>query len=172
MNAGPEAADEPCAMVTYTFSRAQKSNYADLAEVTFDAVRRGRSAYSELQRERWLPAVKSGEEWDNRLDTQTIFIGRSHDSIAGFMSVDGRGYIDLAHIRPSAQGTGLFRQLFEMVERHSLTRRDPRLWVHASLMAQPAFTAMGFNIVERQTVHIGDVSLDRFEMEKHLRSVG
>lgn len=81
------------------------------------------------------------------------------------MSLGEDGYIDFAYIRPRAQGKGLFRQLFAEIERRSHTRGDARLWVHASLMAEPAFAAMGFSIVERQTVAIGSEQFERFEME-------
>lgn len=82
------------------------------------------------------------------------------------MSIAPDGYIDFAYIRPTAQGTGLFRKLFDWIENHSLERGDDRMWTHASLMAQPAFTAMGFAVVEHQIVNIGGESFDRAEMEK------
>lgn len=86
------------------------------------------------------------------------------------MSLEPNGYIDFAYIRPASQGTGLFRQLFSWIERHSVERGDQRLWVHASLMAQPAFTAMGFSVAEHQTVEIGGERFDRAAMEK-VRSI-
>ena len=43
-----------------------------------------------------------------------------------------------------------------------------RLWVQASLMAQPAFASMGFSVTEEQVVYIGDQSFERAEMEKPL----
>jgi GNAT superfamily N-acetyltransferase len=67
-----------------------------------------------------------------------------------------------------AQGTGLFRRLFNSVEAHARAAHEPRLWVHASLMAQPAFAAVGFSITEHQVVQIGDQDLKRAYMEKPL----
>jgi putative acetyltransferase len=79
-----------------------------------------------------------------------------------------RRYIDFAFIRPEAQGSGLFRRLFELVEAHARAANEARLWVHASLMAQPAFAAVGFSVVEHQNVQIGDQIFQRAMMEKPL----
>jgi hypothetical protein len=40
--------------------------------------------------------------------------------------------------------------------------------VHASLMAQSAFAAVGFSVVEHQIVQIGDQDFKRAMMEKPL----
>lgn len=74
------------------------------------------------------------------------------------MSLASYGYIDCAFIRPSAQGTGVFRRLYESIEVLARRNNETRLWVHASLMAQPAFGAMGFVITKRETVQVGDRS--------------
>lgn len=97
-----------------------------------------------------------------------MVLARDGDRIVGFMSIERGGYIDFAFIRPEAQGTGLFRALFNSVEAHARANAEPRLWVHASLMAQPAFVAVGFAVVEQQVVPIGDQDLKRACMEKLL----
>lgn len=45
-------------------------------------------------------------------------------------------------------------------------RKTLRVWVHVSLMAEPALAAVGFKVVESEGVQIGDVSSDRAMMEK------
>lgn len=147
-------------------SWANYRDHAVLADIMFDAVRNGSSRYSQAQRAAWVPAPRSGDAWDERLARQDIILARSEDGTAlGFMSLDTDGYIDFAYIRPSAQGRGLFRQLYEAIELKAREKGETRLWVHASLMAQPAFEKMGFAIVEQQVVHIGDQSFERAEME-------
>ena len=148
-------------------SWAGYQDHAILADIMFDAVRNGPSRYSEAQRAAWVPAPRSGDAWDERLLRQDIILARSEGGTAlGFMSLDADGYIDFAYIRPSAQGSGLFRQLYEAIELKAREMGETRLWVHASLMAQPAFEKMGFAIVEQQVVRIGDQSFERAEMEK------
>lgn len=147
---------------------ATPTDHAALADVIFDAVRNGPSKYTQAQRAAWMPERRSGKEWDVRLAGKDIAIGRDGDRILGLMSIESGGYIDFAFIRPEAQGTGLFRALFDMVETHARAAGEPRLWVHASLMAQPAFAAVGFGVVEHQVVPIGDQAFKRALMEKPL----
>jgi putative acetyltransferase len=159
-------------MATDTLSWATPTDYPDLADVMFDAVRNRPSLYTEAQRLAWVPERRSGEEWVARLDRQAIAIARVESRAIGFMTLEPGGYIDFAYIRPEVQGTGLFRRLFERIEAHVIGLGDPRLWVHASLMAQPAFAAVGFAVVEHELVWIGDQSFERARMEKFLSGYG
>lgn len=151
-----------------TLYYATPADHAQLADVIFDAVRNGPSLYTEPQRAAWMPERRSGPEWDGRLAGKDIIVGRDGAHIVGLMSIETGGYIDFAFIRPEAQGTGLFRRLFDKVEAHARAAHEPRLWVHASLMAQPAFAAVGFGVVEHQVVQIGDQDFKRAYMEKLL----
>ncbi len=150
---------------------ANDGDYDAIADVMFDAVRNGQSKYTEEQRRAWVPQRRSGIDWNKRLKGQTILVAIRDEQIVGFMSLAAKGYIDLAFIRPSAQGTGVFRQLYESIEKLAQKNEEARLWVHASLMAQGAFGAMGFTITKKETVEIGEQALDRFEMEKQI-SIG
>lgn len=151
---------------TCTLGWATSADYDELGDVVFDAVRNGPSQYTEAQRAEWVPKRRSGEEWAARLTGQSIAIARDQGRITGFMSLAPGGYIDFAFIRPGAQGTGLFRQLFAQIEELGRSQGDARLWVHASLMAEPAFAAVGFELTERQIVQIGSENFDRALMEK------
>lgn len=144
------------------------SDYRSVADVMFDAVRNGRSRYTEEQRAAWVPAPRSGPEWDQRLGSQDVILAEAEGDIVGFMSLAPGGYIDFAYIRPRAQGTGLFRLLYEQLLQRARENSERRLWVHASLMAQPAFRALGFVVVCDETVLIGDQAFDRSEMELEL----
>lgn len=150
---------------------ATSRDYGALAEVMFDAVRNGPSKYTELQRRAWVPRPRGGVSWSGRLGAQRIFVAMRAAEYLGFMSLAGEGYIDFAYVRPSAQGTGVFGLLFDAVEELAIEKCEPVLWVHASLMAQPAFAAKGFTVRLRETVEIGNQRLERFEMEKRLPQI-
>ena len=147
---------------------ANGADYPVLADAMFDAVRNGPSQYNERQREQWVPRPRDGAEWVQRLDRQAIALAEAPERILGFMSLAPGGYIDFAYIRPEAQGSGLFRRLYALIEQRAARGGEARLWVHASLMAEPAFAAVGFMVTERQHVSIGDETFERFCMEKHL----
>ncbi|MEZ6093831.1 MAG: GNAT family N-acetyltransferase [Pirellulaceae bacterium] len=147
---------------------ATAADYGILADIMFAAVRCGRSAYSEQQRQAWVPEKRGGPEWDERLGAQVIFVAADASRSVGFMSLGANGYIDFAYVRPSSQGQGVFRRLYEAIERLAACNNEPRLWVHASLMARDPFAAMGFTVTREEVVEIRGQPLKRFEMEKRL----
>lgn len=147
---------------------AIESDYDALGRLMLDAVREGESLYSQTQRRAWAPAPRSGEAWRTRLAAQHVVIAEGDSAAQGFMSIAANGYIDFAYIRPAFQRTGLFRRLFDHIEAKARDMGLTLLSTHASLMAQPAFAAMGFTIIQRETVALNGVTLDRFEMEKRL----
>ena len=139
-------------------------DFDTLADVMFEAVRCGHSEYTEAQRRAWVPPRRYGE----RLGSQAVFAAVDSSGIVGFMSLTAHGYIDFAYVLSHARGTGVFRRLYETIELLAHKNGVTRLWVHASLMAQPAFAAMGFKITKQQVVGIGSQSLERAEMVKQI----
>ena len=134
----------------------------------FAAVRHGSSKYSQQQRQAWVPYPRTGVEWQERLDSQLVVVAEVSTQIVGFMSLADDGYIEFSYIRPVARRTGLFRRLYVKIEKYAQKNSESRLWVHASLMAQPAFAAMGFVVSKSERVPIGEEVLKRFEMGKTL----
>lgn len=142
---------------------------APLAMLFFKAVRTGDSPYTEAERHAWLPKVPDPEQFAHRLGQKEVAVCEADGAPVGFMSLEPGGYIDLAFILPEHQGTGVFRRLLDRIERQARQQGEPRLWTHASLMAQPAFRAMGFLVIQHETVERAGESLRRAEMEKVLK---
>ena len=140
-----------------------------LGAVMHDAVRLGPSRYTQAQRAAWSPAPRSGAAWTERLAAQHVVLDEGRDGVRGFMSLADGGYIDFAYIRPGHRGTGLFRRLFSAVRAEAERRGARVLRTHASLMAEPAFAAMGFHVLRRETVAVDDERLARAEMAMRLR---
>jgi len=151
-----------------TLRRAGPADHDVLGTVMYDAVHNGPSRYSEAQRRAWVPEPRRGPDWDARLGGQIIMLAEHEGEIAGFMSLAPPDYVDFAYIRPAWQGSGLFRQLYTEIEGIARQNGQTRLTVHASLMAQPAFSAVGFAITTPETVEVRGEKLDRFAMEKRL----
>ncbi|WP_299673447.1 GNAT family N-acetyltransferase [uncultured Roseobacter sp.] len=147
---------------------ARPADADDLGAVFFAAVREGPSPYTEAQRAAWLEAPPQGQSWADRLAPLDVAVAEVEGAVVGFMSIEPGGYIDLAFIRPEHRGRGLVRQLFDRVEAHARGAGEARLWTHASLMAQPAFRAMGFSTIHHETVVRNGESLQRAKMEKTL----
>lgn len=149
-----------------TIQLAQPADFDALGSVMFDAVRNGESPYTDKQRQAWTPAPRSGSEWHTRLAQQAIYAAFRQQSIDGFMSLRPDGYVDLAYIRPAARGAGLFRRLYCEIENEALRLKLRRLFTHASLMAEPAFSTVGFTVVRKEFVDLNGERFERFEMDK------
>ncbi|MGC3940043.1 GNAT family N-acetyltransferase [Roseobacter sp. EG26] len=147
---------------------AKPSDAAELAQVFFAAVREGPSLYSEAQRAAWLPEPPAGQAWRDQLSAMNVAVVERGGRPGGFMSVQDGGYINLAFVHPDHQGSGIFRQLYARVEEWARDHGEPILWTHASLMAEPAFQAMGFLVIHHETVVRDGQKLTRAKMEKRL----
>jgi putative acetyltransferase len=147
---------------------ARQTDFDALGVLMFQAIRLGQSPYSDAQRAAWLSAPYCGLDWHAKLTAQHVMLAECREAIAGFMSLRPDGYLDLAFILPQARGGGLFRGLYNQIESHARDAGLPRVWTHASLMAQPAFAAVGFDLVQHEAVTRAGEQLPRAEMEKRL----
>lgn len=147
---------------------AETADFDALGHVMFDAIRCGPSPYSTAQRVAWIAEPPSGAAWHEKLAAQFVVAGFADKAPVGFVTLCANGYLDLAYIVPAARGAGLFQRLYAQVERHATAQGMVRIWVHASLMAQPAFTGLGFNVVQHEAVERAGQTLARAMMEKRL----
>lgn len=146
------------------FRWAVPDDFDALGMVAFEAVHAEPSPYSHAQRAAWMPAPRTGPAWHDRLSAQSIVVAEGDGGILGFMSLADGGYIDFAYILPVERGTGLFRHLYAHILARAEARGIERLWVHASLAAEPAFRALGFDVIKRERIALGDEHLERCEM--------
>ena len=139
-----------------------------LGHVMWDAIHAAPSRYTPAQRTAWLPAPPGGDGWQNKLAGQDVWVAEDGQAPVGFLTLAAAGYIDLAYTRAAAQGRGVFTALYRALEHQARAQSLPRLWTHASLMAQPAFAAVGFHVIAHETVTRSGEVLARAEMEKVL----
>lgn len=151
-----------------TLRTAEPSDYDALGALMYEAVHDGPTQYTKAQSEAWMPAALGGADWANRLSEKQVIVAAEADQLLGFMTIERGGYIDFAYIRPQAQKTGLFRRLFEAATAQAAAWGETELSTHASLMAQPAFAAMGFTVDFHETVEVAGQKLARARMTKPL----
>lgn len=147
---------------------ATPSDYDALGAVMFTAIRTGPSPYTDAQRRVWNSAPHAGAGWHAKLAAQFVVIAKTNADLTGFMTMRPDGYLDLAYIVPAARGSGLFRALYAAVEAQAKTLGLHHIWVHASLMAQAPFAAMGFQVVQHEQITRNGETLTRAQMEKWL----
>ncbi len=139
------------------------------AKIFYDAVHRGSAGhYDQAQRQAWAPGVPALPDWLDRLAAQTTLVAERHGSIVGFMTLDTRGYIDLAFVSPDCMGQGVARLLYSAIEAEALTAGFDRLSTQASHQARRFFERQGWSVVRQQTVSPRGVVLTNFVMEKPL----
>jgi putative acetyltransferase len=148
---------------------ARDDDALELGAVFFAAVREGPSLYSEAERKAWVPEPPDPAAFAARLARDSVAVADIGGAPVGFMTLEAAGYIDLAYVLPAHQGRGVFRALYAKIEARARAQGIGRLSVHASLMAQPAFRAAGFAVIQHETVRRGPELLARAEMEKDLR---
>lgn len=148
--------------------RANPRDFDALGAVFHAAVREAATAYSEAQRAAWSPAPRAGEAWAAHLGAQAVWLAEEDGEALGFMTLTAEGYVDLAYILARAQGRGLFRKLYTMLEAEARSAGLARLWTDASLHAKAPFEAVGFQVTKFETVVRGGETFKRFRMEKTL----
>ena len=138
-----------------------------LGRIMFDAIHAGPSAYTPAQKSAWAATPPCGANWAARLAPMDVHVAEAHGAPVGFMARQ-ETYVDFTFVLPDWQGRGVFAALFARTEAAARAAGLRRLWVHASLMAQPAFAARGFHVIRHETVPRNGETLDRAEMEKVL----
>lgn len=139
-----------------------------LGRVMWHAIHDPRSAYTKGQRKAWLDQAPHGAAWAERLAAQTVWVAVAEDAPVGVLTLASSGYIDLAFVLPAQQGRGAFSAMYAALEAHARAAGETRLWLFASVRAQPAFAAKGFHVMRLKTVTRGSQRLQRAEMEKAL----
>jgi len=144
------------------------ADYDALGAVMFTSIHSTPSPYTEAQRKAWNSTPPQGANWQSKLAAQFVVLAETNADLTGFMTLRRDGYLDFAYILPSARGTGVFRALYTALEAQAKSRGLRRIWLNASLMAQAPFAAMGFQVVQHETVTRNGETLARAQMEKHL----
>ena len=141
-----------------------------LGRIMFRAIHDGPSAYSEAQKQAWCALPPEGADWAARLAPMQVRVAEAYGAPVGFLARDG-AYVDFTYVLPDWQGRGVVSALYARTEDDARAAGLRRLWVHASLMAQPVFAAKGFTVVRHERVERFGEFLDRAEMEKVLSAL-
>lgn len=140
-----------------------------LGEVFYRAVREGAAhRYSAAQVEAWSPKPPSGDAWRARLAEAETVVADSADGPVGFMTLDAKGYLDLAFVVPEAMGAGVSDAIYAVLEGRARSLGIAVLTTQASLLAEPFFARQGWAVTRRQDIEIGGVVLKNAWMEKTL----
>lgn len=136
------------------------------------AVREGAAAhYDADQRAAWSPAPPDGAGWTARLAEAETVVAEQAGEIVGFMSlVVTSGYLDLAYVAPEVMGGGVADALYAVLETRARCAGPGHMTSDASELARPFFERHGWQVIARQEIVRGGVTMHNYRMEKTLRS--
>ncbi|GAA4680936.1 GNAT family N-acetyltransferase [Frondihabitans cladoniiphilus] len=97
-----------------------------------------------------------------------VAVDDAGSGILGFSDVDGRGYIDMLFVDPSAGRQGVATALLGAVTARARQAGASDLCTHASLSARPFFERHGFSVVEEGRPVVRGVVLRNFVMRRSL----
>ncbi|MHC9234980.1 GNAT family N-acetyltransferase [Pseudooceanicola sp. 502str34] len=139
------------------------------AALFFRAVREGTVAhYDAAQRAAWAPAPPDPEDWRRRFAAQFGVTAWEGETLAGFVTMEGTGHLDLAFVAPEWMGRGLAARLYGALEAEARARGLPRLTSEASHLARPFLLRQGWQVIAAQQIERRGVMLENFRMEKRL----
>lgn len=108
------------------------------------------AAHDETQRRAWAPQPPDLHHWRKRVSHFQSFVAVEGAEVAGFISYEPHGHIELLYVAPSYARRGVASLLYGHVERALLSAGVTELYTEASLVAKPVFERLGFVLTEEQ----------------------
>ena len=119
----------------------------------------GSTVYSQEQCLAWSDTEPNPEHWKERCEEKQPFVYVLEGRVVGFCELDPDGHIDCTYIDPDFQRKGIASQLVSHAVEAAFQDGNERVYVEASICAQPLFEKLGFTVVQEQTVMIKGVGL-------------
>ncbi|HMN45394.1 MAG TPA: GNAT family N-acetyltransferase [Povalibacter sp.] len=147
----------------------RESDVEAVALLFTDSVHRlAGSHYDASQRAAWAPCPPDLNSWTRRLAHLKTLVAEVDGKIAGFISYEQNGHIDLLYTSSVYSRRGIASALCGEVEEKLLRDGTSALSTEASLVARPFFEHRGFQVTEEQCVQVHGVAFRRYAMKKPL----
>lgn len=148
------------------FTPADSSQVAALFHAT---VRRlAPQYYTHAQVAAWAPDDLKFRDCAAICSARVTYVAVSAGRILGFGELEPDGHIDCFYVHPEHQGSGLGRAIYRALEQEAHRLYLSRLWVEASLPAQPFFERLGFTTRAVEIVSRRGQTFQRYAMDKRL----
>ncbi|MBB5320298.1 GNAT family N-acetyltransferase [Marinobacter oulmenensis] len=126
------------------------------------------TAYDETQRFAWASRTPHLDTWRQRLDSLETLVAEEGSHLAGFISYEPDGNIDLVFTAPNYARRGVASALYREAEQDLAARGVSELRTEASVVARPFFERHGFEVVDEQQVTLRGAMFLRYAMRKQL----
>jgi len=149
--------------------RYRESDVEALALLFTDSIHNlASSHYDANQCAAWAPRPPELNSWMERLACLRTLVAEADMKIAGFVSYEQNGHIDLLYTSPAYSRRGIALALYFEAEANLVSNGLSELFTEASLVARPFFERCGFHVVEEQYLKIRGVTFRRQAMRKSL----
>jgi putative acetyltransferase len=149
-----------------------ETDATQVAQLFHDTVRTINALdYSQPQLKAWAPDNVEFRDWVGLGVNSTRYTVVAEDSeklLLGFAELEHDGHIDCFYCHKDYQRRGIGRLLYREVEKQAMAQANIRIVVDASITSRPFFEAMGFTVVQEQTVLCREQFFKNFRMEKSL----
>jgi len=118
----------------------------------------------------WAPQQMDADKWRQRLASVRVIVAEVDGTIAGFLTYDVTGHIDMLFIHPRFARQGLATRLYLDAEAELRKAPMSTVFTEASLAARPFFERHGFQVDAEEFSECRGQKLHRFRMSKKLSS--
>ena len=125
-------------------------------------------AYDETQRYAWASRTPHLDTWRERLESLETLVAEEGSDLAGFISYEKDGHIDLVFTAPNYARRGIASALYHEAEQQLKELGVTELKTEASGVARPFFERHGFEVVDEQRVTVRGAQFLRYLMRKKL----
>lgn len=124
--------------------------------------------YNQTQIKAWAAGSADKERWAKKIATQHFVFAEIDGKMAGFSSIDPKGYLDTMFVDKTCQKMGVASFLYAEMERKAIEQKNETIVSDISITARPFFERKGFYVVKEQQVPCRGEILQNFRMKKKL----
>ncbi|WP_312074629.1 GNAT family N-acetyltransferase [Atlantibacter sp.] len=120
--------------------------------------------YNQAQTRAW--AQIDEQSWMTRLSHAWTFVACCEDDIAGFITLDRGGHLDLLFVHPDYLRQHVASALLKRLEAQARAQNIPMIYTEASITARPFFERHGFCVIAEQIVELRAERFVNYRMQK------
>jgi len=149
---------------------ATADDAATLAAIYHDTIHRVNCRdYTPAQCHAWAPPEsRDPEGWVRKQASRLTLVAEEAGQLVGFGELEPAGHIDCFYVHHAWQRRGVGRRLLAELEETARRQGVDRVYLEASVTAQPFFLAQGYCVVRHQQVERRGEWLANAVMEKRL----
>ena len=149
------------------FRLAIEKDFERLQQIYYQSVLKlAPSLYSQEQAIAWSSSCQNYKKFWQFIFTADTYLSIENETIIGFCGLERNGHLVSFYVHPDYTRQGYGSKLLTHVLEQGINQGIRRFFTEASFFSFPVFTRFGFEVITMETVLYGDVSFERYRMEK------